>query len=60
MKRDVALGTGVLSRTTSCVAVFERVTVFGGPEAHDSKSPETYTTQVASGGWAARLTVNVR
>ena len=32
MNRAVAAGTGVLSRTTSCVAVFVSVTVFGGPE----------------------------
>jgi hypothetical protein len=32
MNRVVVAGTGVLSRTTSCVAVFVRVTVFGGPE----------------------------
>src|SRR5690348_13906198 len=32
IKRAVAAGTGVLSRTTSCAGVFVSVTVFGGPE----------------------------
>src|SRR5664280_2369878 len=44
MNRADADGTGVLSRTTSCVTVFVSVTVFGGPESQPPwRLPETST-----------------